>query len=90
MHGSNLFTLALMVAAGAGVTLVPELMARDAACRLSGVTFRPLRAPGATRPITLAWSAMRYRTQAARRFAVGVLKAAGDEAGRGGRRAKVG
>lgn len=69
MHGSNLFTLALMVAAGAGITLIPEMMARDATCSLSGVAFRPLRGQAPARPITLVWSVLRYRSQAARQFA---------------------
>lgn len=68
MHGSNLLTLASMVMAGLGVTLVPQMMAQCRSCSMRGVAYRPFAAPLPTRPITLLWSMLRYRTAAARAF----------------------
>lgn len=73
MHGDNLFTLASMVAAGTGVSLVPRMMAEGATCAVRGCTFRPFaRAKGEplpSRPLTLLWPLLRHRTRAARAFA---------------------
>jgi LysR family hydrogen peroxide-inducible transcriptional activator len=68
MHGSNLLTLAAMVTAGMGVTLVPRMMADCRRCAVRGVRFRPFVREVPTRPITLVWSMLRYRTAAARAF----------------------
>jgi LysR family hydrogen peroxide-inducible transcriptional activator len=79
MYGSNLLTLAAMVTAGMGITLVPRMMAQCSRCRVRGVVFRPIRKDPPTRPITLLWSLLRYRTLAARAFATAAeryLKAA--------------
>jgi LysR family transcriptional regulator, hydrogen peroxide-inducible genes activator len=69
MYGSNLLTLAAMVTAGMGITLVPRMMAQCSRCRVRGVTFRPIRKDPPIRPITLLWSLLRYRPVAARAFA---------------------
>lgn len=69
MYGSNLLTLASMVTAGMGITLVPRMMARCSRCRVRGVTFRPFKSEVPTRPIRLLWSLRRYRPIAARAFA---------------------
>jgi LysR family hydrogen peroxide-inducible transcriptional activator len=68
MHGSNLFTLASMVAIGMGVSLVPQMMADCGACVFRGCAFRAFKSDRPTRPITLLWSLLRYRTLAAREF----------------------
>jgi LysR family transcriptional regulator, hydrogen peroxide-inducible genes activator len=68
MYGSNLLTLAAMVTTGMGVTLVPRMMAKCQRCAVRGVAFRPFAEEIPTRPITLVWSMLRYRTAAARAF----------------------
>ena len=69
MHGSNLFTLSAMVAIGMGVSLVPRMMSNSTGGGLRGTTYRPFTGLSPTRPLTLAWSLLRYRTLAARAFA---------------------
>lgn len=71
MYGSNLFTLAAMVAAGMGVSLVPGMMTVPGGPSLvSGCAFRQFAGADApTRPLTLAWPLLRYRTLAAKAFA---------------------
>jgi LysR family hydrogen peroxide-inducible transcriptional activator len=65
---SNVFTLAAMVAAGAGVAIVPAMMASHAPVGLRGCAFRRFAGEGPTRPVCLLWSLLRYRPQSARRF----------------------
>ena len=64
MRGAQLGTIAEMVSAGLGVSIVPAMMAsRDkSATRLS----LPFAGEEPARDICLAWSLVRYRTQAAR------------------------
>lgn len=69
MHGSNLFTLSAMVAGGMGVSLVPRMMAMNRTCSVRGCTFRPFAGDPPTRPLTLLWPLLRYRSAAARAFA---------------------
>jgi LysR family hydrogen peroxide-inducible transcriptional activator len=72
MHGDSLFTLATMVAAGTGVSIVPRMMA-DGGAAVRGCAFRPFApardVPAPTRSLTLLWPLLRYRTLAARAFA---------------------
>jgi LysR family hydrogen peroxide-inducible transcriptional activator len=68
MHGSNLFTLSTMVAIGMGVSLVPRMMSDSPARGVRGTTYRPFTGDPPTRPLTLLWSLLRYRTLAARAF----------------------
>jgi LysR family hydrogen peroxide-inducible transcriptional activator len=66
-RGAQLATLAAMVSAGLGVTLVPELFRRaDRAADRVCVGFRE---PAPRRDLCLAWNVLRYRTNAARAFA---------------------
>jgi LysR family transcriptional regulator, hydrogen peroxide-inducible genes activator len=66
MRGAQLSTIAEMVSAGLGVSVVPAMMAaRDASP--SRIT-RPFAGEQPTREICLAWSLLRYRTQAAKAF----------------------
>lgn len=64
MRGAQLSTIAEMVSAGLGISVVPEMMARHDknAARIS----LPFAGEEPTRDICLAWSLLRYRTQAAR------------------------
>jgi LysR family hydrogen peroxide-inducible transcriptional activator len=58
-HGAQLETIARLVTAGMGLSLVPAMMAvhdRDPE-RL----YRPLRSPEPTRPLNLAWNQHRHR-----------------------------
>lgn len=73
MHGDSLFTLATMVAAGTGVSIVPRMMA-DGGAAIRGCAFRAFAATREaaappSRPLTLLWPLLRYRTLAARAFA---------------------
>lgn len=80
MQGANLFTLAAMVAAGMGVSIVPRMLSR--ASLPKGLVFRRLAGAPARRDLVLVWSLLRYRSLAARRFAqmaAEVLKQAGGE-----------
>lgn len=67
LHGAHLATLASMVSAGLGLSLVPRMMALASASDVP--VFRPLGPPRPERLLTLAWSLLRYRTRAAREFA---------------------
>ena len=73
MHGSNLFTLSAMVAIGMGVSLVPQMMntgAEGGQCAVRGCAFRGFAGDETpSRPLTLLWPLLRYRTRAARAFA---------------------
>jgi LysR family hydrogen peroxide-inducible transcriptional activator len=66
-RGAQLATLAAMVSAGLGVTMVPEMFRRaDRAADRVCVAFRD---PVPSRELCLAWNVLRYRTNAARAFA---------------------
>ncbi len=65
-RGAQLVTLAEMISAGLGVSIVPTMMqACDAG---SGRIYRPFASDPPTRAICVAWSVFRYRTNAARAF----------------------
>ena len=66
MQGAQLSTIAAMVSAGMGVSVVPRMMCD--AVPPDGVVYRPFPAPAPEREICLAWSLLRYRTNAAREF----------------------
>src|SRR5687768_17551323 len=66
MRGAQLSTIAAMVAAGLGVSVVPEMMC--AAARWEGCAFRPIAGESPARDLCVAWSLLRYRTNAARAF----------------------
>jgi LysR family hydrogen peroxide-inducible transcriptional activator len=66
MRGAQLSTVAAMVAAGLGVSVVPEMMCR--AATWPGCAIRRIAGESPTRDICLAWSLLRYRTNAARAF----------------------
>jgi LysR family hydrogen peroxide-inducible transcriptional activator len=66
MRGAQLSTIASMVAAGLGVSVVPEMMAR--AGPWAGCAVRPLAGESPSRDLCVAWSLLRYRTNAARAF----------------------
>lgn len=65
MRGAQLSTVAAVVCAGLGVSIVPEMMrptaAADPNCVLVPITNEP-----PTREIAVAWSLVRYRTNASR------------------------
>lgn len=66
-RGAQLTTIAAMVSAGLGVSIVPEMMrALDAE---TGRVYRPFAGTEPTRELNLIWSPDRYRTNAAREFA---------------------
>jgi LysR family hydrogen peroxide-inducible transcriptional activator len=64
--GEQLNTIAAMVSAGLGVSIVPEMF--RAADRGSGRVYLPFAPPRPTRELCIARSAFRYRTNAARAF----------------------
>ena len=67
MRGAQLSTIAAMVAAGLGVSVVPEMMCR--AARWPGCVTRAIAGPESpSRDLCVAWSLLRYRTNAARAF----------------------
>jgi LysR family hydrogen peroxide-inducible transcriptional activator len=66
MRGAQLSTVAAMVAAGLGVSVVPEMMCR--AAKWPGCAIRAIAGESPSRDICLAWSLLRYRTNAARAF----------------------
>lgn len=66
MRGAQLSTIAALVAAGLGVSVVPEMMCR--AARWDGCAFRPIAGESPSRDLCVAWSLLRYRTNAARAF----------------------
>ncbi len=65
-RGAQLMTLAEMISAGLGVSVVPTMMrACDAG---AGRVYRPFASDPPSRAICVAWSLFRYRTNAAREF----------------------
>jgi LysR family hydrogen peroxide-inducible transcriptional activator len=66
MRGAQLSTIASMVAAGLGVSVVPDMMAR--AGPWPGCAVRSLAGESPSRDLCVAWSLLRYRTNAARAF----------------------
>jgi LysR family hydrogen peroxide-inducible transcriptional activator len=66
-RGAQLSTIAAMVSAGLGVSMVPKMF-RDADSA-SDRAYLPFAQPGPTRDLCLAWSLRRYRTNAARALA---------------------
>ena len=66
MRGAQLSTVAAMVAAGLGVSVVPEMMCRAASW--PGCAIRAIAGESPSRDVCLAWSLLRYRTNAARAF----------------------
>jgi LysR family hydrogen peroxide-inducible transcriptional activator len=67
-RGSSLETLRQMVAAGVGITLLPELAGRGAYGNARGVTIKPFVKPVPTRTIGAVW-----RKSSARRTAIMAL-----------------
>lgn len=65
-RGAQLVTLAEMISAGIGVSVVPAMM--RAVDRAASRVYRPFAGDVPTRPICVAWSLFRYRTNAAREF----------------------
>lgn len=65
LEGAQLGTIAALVERGLGVSLVPALMASG---NYPGCAFKPLQNPQPSRPLYLAWSILRYRTQSGRVF----------------------
>jgi LysR family hydrogen peroxide-inducible transcriptional activator len=70
-RGEQIVTLLAMVAAGQGVSVVPEMAA--AADTSKGRVFRPLGKPTPTRTLCAVWHKQRYRPPSLRAF-VDVLK----------------
>lgn len=67
MRGAQLATIASMVCAGMGVSIVPEMMSRAApSMGRDGCVYRPFAKDAPRREITAAWSLLRYRTNASR------------------------
>ncbi|MHC4938897.1 MAG: LysR family transcriptional regulator [Planctomycetota bacterium] len=65
-RGAQLATIAEMIAAGLGVSVVPEMMrAQDRSKRR---VYRPFAGAMPSREICVVWSLLRYRTNAARAF----------------------
>jgi LysR family hydrogen peroxide-inducible transcriptional activator len=73
MQGSNLFTLAAMVASNMGVSMVPAMMMQAPLPR--DVVFHDFKGDKPVRPLTLLWSLLRYRTLASREFANMAIRA---------------
>lgn len=69
-RGAQLHTVAMMVSSGLGVSVLPEMFrAADAAVDR---VYVPFAAPAPERELCMAWSLLRYRTNAARAFAEAV------------------
>src|SRR5581483_9451327 len=66
-RGAQLSTIAAMVSAGLGVSMVPQMF-RDADGAPDRV-YLPFASPRPARELCLAWSLRRYRTNAARALA---------------------
>lgn len=66
MRGAQLVTLAELTAAGAGVSVVPRMMARID--RSTKRVFRQFETPEPTRALCIATCLLRYRTRAMRAF----------------------
>lgn len=81
-EGGQFDTLVAMVAAGAGVTLLPELSRRH--FRHAGVRLLDFQAPQPTRTIGVVKAKDKFQTEAARTF-LGVLKEVGKSGGCGTR-----
>jgi LysR family hydrogen peroxide-inducible transcriptional activator len=84
-RGAQLATLAAMVSSGLGVAIVPEMF--RVADRASDRVCVPFREAAPWRDLCLAWSVLRYRTNAARAF--GELVRATVATTRRGRRAGI-
>jgi LysR family hydrogen peroxide-inducible transcriptional activator len=65
-RSAQIATMQALIEEGLGITLLPEMAARDA--RSKGVIFRRLAGPGPSRTITAVWRKHRYQTMAATRF----------------------
>lgn len=65
-RGEQIATLLAMVAAGQGVSVVPEMAAGDAS---PGRVYRPLGNPTPTRTLCAVWHKQRYRPPSVRAFA---------------------
>jgi LysR family hydrogen peroxide-inducible transcriptional activator len=66
MRGAQLATIAAMVCAGLGVSIVPDLLrARD---RTGNCVYVPFADDPPRRDLCVAWSLLRYRTNASRAF----------------------
>lgn len=70
-RGEQIVTLLAMVAAGQGVSVVPEMAA--AGDKLTSRVYRPLGKPAPTRTLCAVWHKQRYRPPSLRSF-VDVLK----------------
>lgn len=66
LEGAQLATIAALVESGLGISLVPALMAKTRATR--SCSFIPIADAPPSRPLFIAWSILRYRSQAAREF----------------------
>jgi LysR family hydrogen peroxide-inducible transcriptional activator len=69
-RGAQLYTVAMIVSAGLGVSVLPDMF--RAAAVAPGCVYLPFAAPAPERPLCMAWSLLRYRTNAARAFAEAV------------------
>jgi LysR family hydrogen peroxide-inducible transcriptional activator len=68
MRGAQLATIAAMVGAGLGVSIVPQMMRQSSPLRDGQCVYLPFASDRPTREICAAWSLLRYRTNASRRF----------------------
>lgn len=66
LQGEQLFTIAAMIEAGLGLSVVPAMMARSV--RRPRIVYRPLVGDAIDRPINVATSLLRHRSNAARAF----------------------
>jgi LysR family hydrogen peroxide-inducible transcriptional activator len=66
MRGAQLATIASMVCAGLGVSIVPEMMGKNDMGRRDGCVYLPFAKDAPRRGISAAWSLLRYRTNASR------------------------
>jgi LysR family hydrogen peroxide-inducible transcriptional activator len=73
-RGEQIVTLLAMVAAGEGVSVVPEMAAL--ADQAKACAYRPLGKPSPTRTVCAVWHKQRYRPESLRAF-VEVVKANG-------------
>jgi LysR family hydrogen peroxide-inducible transcriptional activator len=72
-HGAQLATIAGLVSAGLGISVVPEMMQKSD--KEKSRRYKPFAEEPPSRPLCLAWSTYRYRTNAAREFAKVVREA---------------
>jgi LysR family hydrogen peroxide-inducible transcriptional activator len=82
-RGAQIHTVATMVSAGLGVSVLPEMF--RAADTAADRVYVPFVSPAPQRELCMAWSLLRYRTNAARAFAEAVRA----EAARPQRQARV-